>query len=138
MQKFLKVIVVFSFLGSFAQGVKKDTLKIPIDSLYREDQFYINISYNSLLNKPQGFSQNKFSPGFAFGFLRDMPLNKKRTFSFALGLGYASSTYNETMYIYKGTDINGNENPTKLVKVLLISEACESLSLSHRYLCLAK
>lgn len=109
MHNVLKVLLFCCFFGSFAQEVKKNEIKTPVDSLYREDQFYFNITYNSLRNVPSGFSQNKFSPGIALGFLRDMPLNKKRTFALALGLGYSLSTYNGTMYIYKASDTNGNE-----------------------------
>lgn len=66
---------------------------IAVDSLYREDQFYIGFTYNTVVNRPDGFSQNKFSSGYSGGFLRDMPINKKRTFAIAPGLGLA---YNKT------------------------------------------
>jgi len=41
---------------------------VAVDSLYREDQFYIGFTYNSLFNKPAEVSQNKFSSGFSGGF----------------------------------------------------------------------
>lgn len=69
-----------------------------IDSLYREDQFYLNLTFNNLQKKPDGLNQNKFSPGIAFGFLRDMPINKSRTVSIAAGLGYSLNIFNENMY----------------------------------------
>ena len=69
------------------------------DSLYREDQFYFNISYSSLQNQPNGFRQNKFSPSLSLGFLRDMPVNKARTFAIAAGLGYTISAYNHNLVI---------------------------------------
>jgi hypothetical protein len=84
-------------LSSFAQEVEKD-FDAP-DSLYREDQFYLNITYNTLQNRPDDLKQNKLSPGIAFGFLRDMPLNKKRTVSLAAGFGYSLSIYNQNMGI---------------------------------------
>ncbi|MGL2962386.1 porin family protein [Flavobacterium sp. RSB2_4_14] len=76
-----------------------------IDSLYREDQFYINFTYNSLKKTPDGFSQNKFSTGLAFGFLRDMPINKDRTIAIAAGLGYTFSAYNQNLVI---NTVDGN------------------------------
>ena len=76
-----------------------------VDSLYREDQFYINFTYNSLRKSPDGFNQNKFSPGFSLGFLRDMPVNKDRTLAIAAGLGYSLSSYNQNLLI---TSFNGN------------------------------
>lgn len=91
----------------FAQEkIVKDS--IAVDSLYREDQFYFNFTYNTLQNTPSGLKQNKFSTGISFGFLRDIPINKKRTFALALGLGYSSAAYNDNLLISKVTDVNGN------------------------------
>lgn len=72
-----------------------------IDSLYREDQFYFGVTYNVLQNKPQGVSQDGFSTGIHAGFLRDMPINKSRTFAFAAGLGLAYQAYNQNLLISK-------------------------------------
>ena len=83
-----------------------------IDSLYREDQFYVGITYNTLQNLPSGISQNKFAPSFSFGFLRDMPINKKRTFAVAAGLGYAINNYNENFLITEISGITAYNNIT--------------------------
>lgn len=90
-------LVFFVALGVTAQEVEKD-FDAP-DSLYREDQFYFNISYNTLQKGPDGLRQNKLSPGLAFGFLRDMPLNQKRTIAVAAGLGYSLAIYNHNLGI---------------------------------------
>ena len=92
----LTLLFFLSFLGAFAQENTAPTK--PADSLYREDQFYINFTYNKLQNF-KGLSQTKFSPGFCMGFLRDMPVNKSRTFSFASGLGYSLSIYNNNLQL---------------------------------------
>jgi hypothetical protein len=70
-----------------------------IDSLYREDQFYFGVTYNVLQNKPSEVSQDGFSTGLHFGFLRDMPINKNRTFALAVGLGMAYQSYNQNLLI---------------------------------------
>lgn len=70
-----------------------------IDSLYREDQFYFGFAYNVLQNKPSGVSQDGFSTGLHLGFLRDMPINKNRTFAVAAGLGLAYQAYNQNLLI---------------------------------------
>lgn len=93
----LLFLVFFITLSSFAQDVAKDF--DAIDSLYREDQFYLNISYNTLQKRPDELKQNKLSTGLAIGFLRDMPLNQKRTVAFAAGIGYSLSIYNHNMGI---------------------------------------
>ncbi|HEX9981321.1 MAG TPA: porin family protein [Flavobacterium sp.] len=72
-----------------------------LDSLYREDQFYVGFTYNILQKRPEGVRQNKFSMGLSAGFLRDMPVNKKRTFSIAAGLGYSLNNFNHNLQIAK-------------------------------------
>ncbi len=79
-----------------------------IDSLYREDQFYIGLTYNILVDMPEGVKNQGFSGGLHFGFLRDMPINKRRNIAIAAGLGYAVNKYGYTMFI--GDD--GNDNNT--------------------------
>ncbi|WP_147298273.1 porin family protein [Flavobacterium aquicola] len=76
-----------------------DTLYVKIDSLYREDQFYAGLNYNSIVKKPEGLSQEKISFGFSAGFLRDFPLNKKRTFAIAPGIGFTFNNYLHNMAI---------------------------------------
>lgn len=107
MRNYLFIIAFFTMLGTYAQQqeIKKDEIDFDaVDSLYREDQFYLDITYNALQKSPVGVSQNKLSPGFAFGFLRDMPINKKRTFAIAAGLGYSLAIYNQNLGI---TEANG-------------------------------
>lgn len=84
--------------------VEKTTLPPPmieVDSLYREDQFYVGFTYNLLLDTPRDVSQNKFSAGFTGGFLRDMPINKKRTIAIATGLGVTYNKYFQDLVISK-------------------------------------
>ena len=106
----LLIITFFTTLSIFAQEIEvkkevEDEIDFDaIDSLYREDQFYFNITYNALQKRIDGIAQNKLSPGIAFGFLRDMPINKKRTLSVAAGLGYTLSIYNQNLGI---TESNG-------------------------------
>ncbi|WP_276168075.1 porin family protein [Zobellia alginiliquefaciens] len=64
-----------------------------IDSRYLEDQFYIGITYNFLLNQPEGVSQRNLSYGLQAGFIRDIPLNQSRTTAIGLGLGYGVYSY---------------------------------------------
>lgn len=65
-----------------------DTLFPMADPKYREDQFYASVTYNLMQGKPKGYSQYSVSTGVGFGFLRDMPLNKRRNRAIAIGLGY--------------------------------------------------
>ncbi len=78
-----------------------------LDSLYREDQFYVGISYNTIQNRPTGLGQSKITPSFSFGFLRDLPINKSRTVAIAIGLGYSINNYSENLLI---TEDNNTRN----------------------------
>lgn len=82
-----------------------------IDSLYREDQFYFGFTYNLFQNKPSGISQDGFSTGLHLGFLRDMPINKKRTMAVAVGFGFAYQAYNQNLLISK------NENTYTFTRI---------------------
>jgi hypothetical protein len=97
MRAYLLIITFFTTLCTLAQ--EKEIDFDTVDSLYREDQFYLNITYNALQKRPDGITQNKLSPGIGLGFLRDMPINKKRTVAIAAGLGYSLMIYNQNLGI---------------------------------------
>ena len=96
-----KVFLFFTLLitvSSFSQTVPDFEA---VDSLYREDQFYLGVTYNILNNKPTEVSQNSFSAGLNFGFLRDFPINKKRTVAIAPGLGFTYNNYKSNVVVSK-------------------------------------
>lgn len=103
MKNFIKYIIFVLPLFVFSQTPKVPELEIK-DSLYREDQFYLNITYNLMQNKPSGFAQNGFSGGFSGGFLRDMPINKNRTWSIALGAGYSYNNIKNNIQVIQTND----------------------------------
>ena len=86
---------------SYSQEVDKEVIA---DSLYREDQFYVGVTYNLLGKMPSGVKQNGFSSGFHLGFIRDMPINKKRNVAFGLGIGYSANSFNQNLKISKSTN----------------------------------
>ncbi len=105
MRLFFSCLFLVSFFSSFAQDVKPEIKPIvKIDSLYREDQFYFSVTYNLLLDGPTGLKQNKFSAGLSGGFLRDMPINKKRTIAIAAGLGLSYQNFYQNLTISKDGD----------------------------------
>jgi hypothetical protein len=71
----------------------QENVEVPIDERYREDQFYLGITYNVLLDFPEGASQNGLSYGLQGGFIRDIPLNRSCTFALGVGLGYGFNSY---------------------------------------------
>jgi hypothetical protein len=103
MRLFLGCFLFLLVLPAFSQenANKENVPKVKVDSLYREDQFYFSFTLNTLQNKPIGLTQDNFSSGFTAGFLRDMPINKKRTFAIAPGLGLTFNNFNQNLAITK-------------------------------------
>ncbi len=102
MRKVLVFFIVLMATPVFSQEIPNEVPNFEaVDSLYREDQFYFSLAGEILLNKQEGLKQNKISTGFTFGFLRDMPINKNRTWSIAAGLGYGIYNLNQNLLVSK-------------------------------------
>ncbi len=103
--KFITTLVLtfFSIATLWSQEVAIDTTKA-IDTKYREDQFYIAVTYNLLADKPNNVSQTGFSSGFHLGYIRDFPLNERRNFGLGIGLGASINTYNHNIYIFENSN----------------------------------
>ncbi len=71
---------------------------------YFEDQFYLGISYNELMNKPSGVNRRNISVGFYGGFIKDIPLSSNRKFAIGLGLGYSFNVYNSNLQSIKNAN----------------------------------
>lgn len=69
-----------------------------VDPKYLEDQFYLGITYNSLLDKPADFTQRNLSYGLQGGIIKDIPLNTNRTLALGIGLGYAVNSYYSNLW----------------------------------------
>lgn len=69
------------------------------DTKYREDQFYVGITYNLLNKVPSNVNLKGVSGGIHFGYLRDMPINEERNLSIALGGGLAFDQYGQNLFI---------------------------------------
>ncbi|WP_079720763.1 porin family protein [Salegentibacter holothuriorum] len=99
------LFVVFSLPLSAQTEVEEELSRIPdsvpfiIDSLYREDQFYVGLTFNLISNKPNAISQSGFSGGIHAGFTRDFPLNKRRNVAIAFGLGWSLNSYSQNLFI---------------------------------------
>ncbi len=94
MKKIILILTVIMTNMSLAQS--KDSIS---SETYLEDQFYIGATYNSLYNLPAGIGQNGLSNGIFFGYIKDLPVNKKRDFGFGVGLGYGRNTYFQDLKI---------------------------------------
>ncbi|MCX7551607.1 porin family protein [Xanthomarina sp. F2636L] len=84
----------------YSQEVVVDSTQV-VDTKYKEDQFYLAITYNLLANKPDNVKQTGFSSGFHFGYIRDFPLNERRNFGIGLGLGASINSYNHNIFVFE-------------------------------------
>lgn len=93
-------IVLFSFVTSMLMAQQpKDADTTFVDNKYREDQFYLSVTYNLLGKKPSEIKQSAFSSGIHFGVIRDFPFNERRNKAFGIGLGLSVNSYNQNMLI---------------------------------------
>ena len=101
----MKQVLLFSVLFFFVCPSFAQTEEAPvvIDSLYKEDQFYFGITYNLLAKKPTDVSQTGFSSGFHLGYIKDIPINKRRNNAIGVGLGLSTNSFNHNMRIDKNT-----------------------------------
>lgn len=105
----LRYILLLLFIPSLgmSQGEVNDSInQFQPDLLYREDQFYFGITYNMLLNSPAGLNSRGLSGGIQGGFVRDIPINKRRNIAIAVGLGIAYDQFGQNLFI--GEDNDGN------------------------------
>lgn len=77
-------------LTSYSQVYPDSTLQ---DSKYLEDQFYIGLTYNFLVDMPEKVNQRNLSYGLQAGIIKDIPINRSRTTAFGIGLGYGVYSY---------------------------------------------
>ncbi len=87
-KRFSVLVFILMLLGAKAQEAENNTLE-----KYLEDQFYVGLTYNFILNKPSSVKQQNLSYGLQGGFIKDIPLNKERDFALGIGLGYGVNSY---------------------------------------------
>lgn len=87
------------FIAPLLQAQESDNIPFVVDSLYREDQIYIGVTYNIVTGNPDEIESSQFSGGFHVGFIRDFPLNKRRNIALGVGLGWSIDTYGQNLYI---------------------------------------
>ena len=69
---------------------------------YREDQWYVNLSFLLTNESIDGFRSNGLSQAFSLGFIRDFPLNINSNKALGMGLGYGITNL--------GSNLTAHEN----------------------------
>ena len=142
-------LLIVGFILSLPAAAQQETpgAASVIDSLYREDQFYIGLTFHLLHNLPEEVTQKGFSGGVHLGFIRDFPLNTRRNIAIGVGAGWSINTYGQELFI--GEDVNDrtifrdlnaleieydtNRFSTQLVEVPLEFRWRTSVSESYRF-----
>lgn len=142
-QVFTLIICLLCAFCSIAQQDQLGSKQNELDAKYREDQFYAGFTFNLLLNRPEQVTQTGFSGGLQLGFIRDMPINKRRNVSFGLGVGYAINSFNHNLRIENGgsssftsldgVEFNSNRFTTQLVEAPLQIRWRTSVADSHKF-----
>lgn len=101
MQVFFKILLIGILFFPLVLTAQKDidSLYPGVDSLYREDQFYLGFTYNILTGLPEKVAQSGFAGGVHLGFIRDFPINKERNIAIGAGLGWSFNTYGQNLLI---------------------------------------
>lgn len=86
------LILLLWALGFSARGQEPHTAPV-VDTKYLEDQFYVGLTYNFLMDMPSDVTQRNLSYGLQGGFIKDIPLNLGRTVGLGIGLGYGVNSY---------------------------------------------
>ncbi len=60
---------------------------------YKEDQFYIGVSYFMQVKDIDDFKQNGFSGNFQAGFIKDISLDKKNQKALGIGVGFERNRF---------------------------------------------
>jgi len=105
-----KIALFFFLFSSFVYAQSDSTF---VDHKYLEDQLYVNITYIKLVELPDPISQTGFSYGVGLGFIKDLPINKKRNIGLGLGLGYGANIY---YFNVKEADVSPTENNSTELK----------------------
>ncbi|HLS30526.1 MAG TPA: porin family protein [Flavobacteriaceae bacterium] len=111
----IKIYLLFLSLvactPAFSQ-MARESAPAPVDSLYREDQFYLGLTYNFLVDKPSNITNSGFSGGIHGGFLRDFPINKRRNIAIAIGVGLAYDQFGHNFFV------GAQENNESIFRIL--------------------
>lgn len=78
---------------------------------YLEDQFYANVTYNFLVNKPDLLVQKGLSLGFHSGFIKDIPVTPDGNLAFGIGIGYAYDKILSNLYYDQSNSLYTIDEP---------------------------
>src|SRR5699024_2453353 len=103
-------MLLFSFPNIQAQEIEvmeesdqeQDSIVIgkpQLDKRYREDQFYLGLTFNFLNDLPTGARQSGISVGLHAGCIRDIPFNNNSNYGIRLGLRWSINSYRSNLLI---------------------------------------
>ncbi|MCX2678763.1 porin family protein [Galbibacter sp. EGI 63066] len=98
------IIFLLFFWVSLSWSQQDSLVVVEADTKYFDDQFYVGVNYNILTNSPSGVRQNGFSYGIMTGYIKDLPINKRRNVGFGLGAGLSFNAVYHDLLATKNSD----------------------------------
>ena len=105
----LCLFLVFLLFTSFCVKAQKDSLQL--GDKYSEDQLYLLLSFNQMIDQPTSVNSSSFSYGLSAGYLKDIILNKQGSYSIAIGLGYNFDSFNHDLRVSEINSTFTSSNP---------------------------
>jgi hypothetical protein len=114
----MRICCYFLFLFGFLSFAQEEIVEVEqvFDNKYLEDQLYVSLSYQRLINLPEEIRQTGFSYSFSLGFIKDIPLNMNRNVGLGAGLGYNLNTH---YFKIKNIEDSPEDNISSSNKVVL-------------------
>ncbi len=71
---------------------------------YKEDQFYLGVSYFMQVKDIDEFKQNGFSGNFQIGFIKDISIDKNRQKALGIGIGFERNRFTSNIQTLLNSD----------------------------------
>jgi len=97
MIKRISFSLFFLFAITLHLHAQKDSLNV--NKSYWEDQLYFSLTYDVLKEQPSTLESSEVSYGFSTGYIKDLPVNKKGTIAFGIGVGYSYDIFSHDLVV---------------------------------------
>ena len=104
-------LLVFSVLaGTAVQGYAQDSESLVRNLVrgkgenYLDDQLFVSLTYNVMTSMPSDMKTYSFPNTLSLGYVRDIPLNRRRNVGLGAGLGFSFHHYYTNLSMTKDAD----------------------------------
>ncbi len=106
---FLLIFSLFLLLQPlYAQVSEEGSENEKVSNTFREDQFYLGVSFVALLSNTSSFDQRGLSSQLQLGWVRDIPLVASSKLALGFGLGHAFHRYTTNLRLQVSEGVSTN------------------------------